>query len=238
MVFCWGWNIWGQVGDGTNLNTREVPTRVAGSLDFVGVSFGTVHTCGVTSDSLAYCWGNNDDGQLGDGTTTERTQPTLDIGVPGLVSVEAGNRYSCAIADGGLAYCWGRNDAGQLGDGTLVNRLTPDTVDGGHRFSSLSAGSHLSAHTCGVTVAGQVYCWGFNSHGQLGDGSTSHKIEPVLVNAPALQFALVSAAMRHTCAVTVDGRAYCWGQNSGGRLGDGTEVDRLVPVPVANPPIP
>jgi alpha-tubulin suppressor-like RCC1 family protein len=237
-VYCWGANQWGQVGDGTNLNTRPLPTRVSGSLSFTEVSFGVVHTCGLTSDSLAYCWGNNDEGQLGDGTTTNRTAPDLDVGVASLVSVVAGNRYSCAIADGGLAYCWGRNSVGQLGDGTLDNRLMPDTVNGGHRFSSLSAGSGLSAHTCGVTLAGAVYCWGSNSHGQLGDGSTTDRIEPVLVNTSSMQVMLVSAGMRHTCAVTVDGSAYCWGQNSDGRLGDGTSVDRSQPAQVAGPPIP
>ena len=197
-------------------------------LTFAAVSAGSSHTCGVTPDGTTYCWGDNTFGELGDGTTTNRTTAVRVLGGLTFASVSAGNLSTCGVTTGGAAYCWGWNGAGQLGDGTTTNRAVPVTVLGGLTFTTLTAGLN---HSCGVTTAGAAYCWGQNSHGQLGDGTTTGRNSPVAV-VGALVFAAVSAGGYHTCGLTTAHAAYCWGQNTGGQLGDGTTTDGTSPVPV------
>src|SRR2546422_16564 len=149
-------------------------------------------------------------------------------------AVTAGDAHTCGVTAAGAAYCWGDNSSGQLGDGTTMNRLSPVLVQPPARvsFAAVTAGA---AHTCGLTpVAGTAYCWGSNSVGQLGDGTTMNRLTPVLVQPPTgVSFAAVRAGTAHTCGLTpVAGTAYCWGANAGGQLGDGTMTDRLTPVSV------
>ena len=193
------------------------------------VSAGSSHVCGFTVGGNAYCWGFNADGQLGDGTTTDRLTPVLVFGGLSFASVSAGGSHSCGIRTGSDTYCWGRNFRGQLGDGTTTDQQTPVLVSGGLSFAALSA---ASAHTCAVTSGGDAYCWGSNVLGRLGDGTTTNRMTPVLVSG-GLSFAALSAGFGHTCGVTSDGDAYCWGDNSFAQLGDGTTTDRLTPVLVS-----
>jgi len=151
---------------------------VLAGLSFATVSAGVDHTCGVTTAGAAYCWGNNGYGQLGDGTTTDRTSPEAVQGGLGFASVRLGAFYSCGVTTAGAAYCWGDNSTGQLGDGTTTSRTSPVAVTGGLSFAAVSAGL---GHTCGVTTAGAAYCWGYNAFGQLGDGTTTDSHAPVHV---------------------------------------------------------
>ncbi len=192
------------------------------------------HTCAVTTSGAGYCWGRNDRGQLGDGTTTDRTRPVL-VALGSLEAVASGERHTCALTSAGRVYCWGDNGSGQLGDGTTTDRSVPTPVPG-LDFTSLTAGA---LHTCGITQDGTAYCWGLNVAGQLGTGSPSTTL-PVAVAPPAgettrLSFTALSAGRSHTCGITDGAAAYCWGANVSGQLGDGTTVNRSVPVAVAPP---
>ena len=155
------------------------PTQPA-ARPFAKMSAGGAGTCGVTAGGAAYCWGSNFSGQLGDGTTTDRSSPVLVTGGVSFAAVSAGpgGDFTCGVTSGGAVYCWGYNGNGELGDGTTTNRSSPVLVMGGVSFAAVSAGG---AHTCGVTAGGAVYCWGLNSSGQLGDGTTTDRSSPVLV---------------------------------------------------------
>jgi alpha-tubulin suppressor-like RCC1 family protein len=179
-LYCWGSNKNGQLGAGSLQPRSPVPWRVASFFGNGAVSAGASHTCAsisVAGTGGLHCWGLNDNGQLGDGTTTERSSPVLVSGGP-FSSVAAGSSHTCALTSGGAAYCWGANDKGQLGDGTTTMRTSPVPVSGGLKFVSLSAGG---GHTCGITVFG-TYCWGANGNGQLGNGATADSALPVKVS--------------------------------------------------------
>jgi alpha-tubulin suppressor-like RCC1 family protein len=228
-AYCWGENGNGRLGDGTETD-RTTPVAVSGGLGFASVSGGTFHTCGVTTADIAYCWGGNFDGQLGDGTETHRMTPVAVSGGLGFASVRAGNFHSCGVTTGDIAYCWGYNGNGQLGDGTTTDRMTPVAVSGGLEFASVSAAWGL--HSCGVSTAAAVYCWGHNADGQLGDGTITNRTTPALVSG-GLTFTSVTAGISHTCGFTNAGVAYCWGFNGNGRIGDGTTTDRTTPALVS-----
>ena len=211
----------------------DCATELAG-LVFASVSAGSDHTCGVTLTGAAYCWGSNTSGELGDGTLANRLSPVLVAGGLTFTAVTAGGGHTCGVTSTGAAYCWGWNGDGELGDGTVTNRLVPVRVAGSLNFAAVTPGFYFptgEGNTCGVTTAGAAYCWGLNSHGQLGDGTTTNRSSPVRVSG-GLTFTAVTAGGDHTCAVTAAGAAYCWGENDVGQVGDGTTADRLVPVRV------
>ena len=200
------------------------------TLAFHQVSGGGNHTCGVTTDNRAYCWGWGSSGQLGDGTTTTRFEPVAVASMLRFRQVSAGGQHTCGVTTDNRAYCWGAN-FGALGDGTTTPRLTPVLVMGGRLFRQVSAGE---SHTCGVSYPdNQAYCWGSNGQGNLGDGTTMDRLAPVAV-AGGRQFRQVSAGQAHTCGVTTSDRAFCWGSNEFGQLGDSSEARvRLTPSRVA-----
>jgi alpha-tubulin suppressor-like RCC1 family protein len=191
--WCWGANDRGQLDDGTTtgrttaVTITMLPCGPPGAVcAFETVSAGASHSCAEASGLLFltyawYCWGANDNGQLGDATTVDRSSPVIVGGgmqfAPGGVS--AGGQHTCGTTSAGVAYCWGLNKTGQIGDGTTTQRTSPVAVAGGLRFLSVSAGK--DSHTCGLTAPGDVYCWGANTHGQLGNGTTNGSTLPVRV---------------------------------------------------------
>jgi alpha-tubulin suppressor-like RCC1 family protein len=232
-TFCWGNNSAGQLGGGTSGGSRLIPTPIAGSLVFRQISAGTVHTCGVATNDRAYCWGANESGQLGDGTTTDRVMPRVVAGTRLFRQVEAGARHTCGVTTDNLAFCWGDNEYGQLGDGTTTRRLVPRAVAGGHQFKQVAAGSDFWSHTCGVTTDDRAFCWGSNSYGQLGDSTEVElRLKPRRV-AGRLRVRQVDAGGVHSCAVTTDGRAFCWGNGRGGAIGNGKQYLSFWPRAVA-----
>jgi alpha-tubulin suppressor-like RCC1 family protein len=218
------------------------PALATGStqaLAFRQLSAGVIHTCGVTTENRAYCWGYDGTGALGDGTTTTRTTPVAVAGTLRFRQVDAGQYHTCAVTTDYRAYCWGYNQFGALGDGTTATRLEPVAVAGGHQFRQVDAGQY---HTCGLTTENRVYCWGNSGAGQLGNGTNTGpetcdfgacSTRPVAVLG-TLAFRQISAGGNHTCGVTTDYRAYCWGDNFFGQIGDSsTVVRRLRPSRVA-----
>jgi alpha-tubulin suppressor-like RCC1 family protein len=207
-------------------------TTATTALAFYQVSAGWEHNCGVSTDNRAYCWGGNSTGELGDGTTDFRVKPVPVIGGLRFRQISSGYSSTCGVTTDYRAYCWGQNNAGQLGDGTSINRLTPVAVAGGRQYRRIETSGE---HTCGVTYPGnRAYCWGRNTRGEIGDGTWgNYRLLPVAVLG-GLRFRQISVGQVHTCAVTTEDRAFCWGSNRYGQLGDSTVVDRrLTPTRVA-----
>ena len=217
------------------------------------IAAGFMHTCAIVGDSVAggavQCWGANDTGQLGNGTTTSSSTPVAVQGLDsGVKAISAGGApvdrftaggHSCAVTTAGAVKCWGWNDEGQLGDGTTVNRLAPVNVTG------IAAGAQDVAagdkHTCALIgdVAGGtagVKCWGQNRYGQLGVGTTESYPTPVQVGGFTGGVNAIAAGGADTCAVTEEGGAKCWGRNAAGQLGNFTIGSQsLLPVNVIVP---
>jgi alpha-tubulin suppressor-like RCC1 family protein len=205
-------------------------SAVAATLSFTRVSVGGYHTCGLSSGGGIYCWGNNEYGQLGDGTHSHRTVPTLVSG-GGLVFVEvsAGANHTCGLTTQNRVYCWGNNEGGRLGDGTVLDRAVPTAVGGGRRFVGVRAGT---LHTCAVNQFNAGFCWGTARFGELGtDPTTQHTLPARVLGGHA--FRRVVAGGGFTCGVTTADKAYCWGYNLDAELGDGTYRNRSKPVPVS-----
>lgn len=230
-MYCWGDNVYAQVGDGTSEERwTAVPViGLGGSAQTAGA--GGSHTCASTATGAARCWAYNWHGQVGDGTDTDRDLPTPVVGLgSGVQSIATGMIHSCALAGGGVK-CWGANGFGQVGDGTDTQRLAPVQVSG--LASGVQAIATGGEHTCALTNGGGVKCWGANDYGQLGNNSTSGQYAPVDVSGLASGVVAISAGRFHTCAVTSGGAAKCWGANENGELGDGTNTERHVPVNVS-----
>jgi alpha-tubulin suppressor-like RCC1 family protein len=254
-ALCWGADWAGQIGNGVAPRALT-PEPVAGGLTFQSVAPGWLFTCGITTAGAAYCWGFNETSQLGVAAADEicawpdgadvpcSTDPVPVATATRFATVVAGSGHACALTPEGAAYCWGDNGRGQLGDGTTERSWTPTAVVGGLSFVSLTAGDR---HTCGVTVDGHAWCWGDNGLGALGTNATFENCggEPCatapVASGGTLQFAMVSASTgpgsSHTCGVTPDGHAYCWGRNDHGQLGAGYSGGiTFTPVPVAGQP--
>ncbi len=253
-AYCWGWNVFGQVGDGTTSFERLKPKLVVGGLRFRQISAGSYHTCGVTMDDRAYCWGGGD-AVLGNGTAGPSLRPVRVAGGLSFRQVSAGNSHTCGVTTANRAYCWGANLFGELGTGNTFDQpaLSPMAVVGNHRFQEVSVGVY---HSCGVTMTGQAYCWGGDQWGQIGDGAASGtcevpnllpcRVRPTLVTG-GHQWSQLDAGGGHgpgegssgpfaggrTCGVTIDHRAFCWGVGTLGQNGDGTRSLRSGPRAVA-----
>jgi alpha-tubulin suppressor-like RCC1 family protein len=226
-LWCWGNNQYGQVGDGTVWTIRLIPVQTIDmSRDVLDVSAGSDHTCAVKTDGSLWCWGRNDRGQLGDGTSVGKVIPKR-IFASGIKKVSAGYKHTCAIKNDSYSslWCWGENSSGQLGLGIIGGYYTiPQPVT--NNVIRVSAG----AHTCAVKSDGSIFCWGNNSYGQLGNGSFGNNI-----SSPSSDIYLdafynrltdiyhVSVGNSHTCAVDNSNQIWCWGNNDYGQLGIGKD---------------
>ncbi len=230
-VKCWGSNAYGLLGDGTTTN-RSTPVQVSGlTSGVVQITVGSTHSCALMVTGVVRCWGWNSAGQLGDGTTTNRSTPVQVSGLPsGVTQIAAGSSYSCALLATGSARCWGYNGTGGLGDGTTTDRLTPVQVSGlAATAAQLSAAT--SRFTCALLVGGDVKCWGWNPSGQLGDGTTTDRLTPVQVAGLTAGVQQISTGAFHSCVV-VASAVKCWGNNSRGQLGTGNLGHGFTPLQV------
>ena len=193
------------------------------------VAAGGRHSCGLDAGGSASCWGANDQGQLGDGTRTDHTEPAVVAGDLTFTQLSAGASHTCGVSRDGDVYCWGNNERGQLGDATTLERDTPVRVGASGPFKTVRAGF---SHSCALSRGGEISCWGSNVYGQLGGGAGLTSARPVDVSG-GLRFGALAVGWNHTCGITIGGDLYCWGSNSGGQLGDGTRDDRRVPTRVA-----
>jgi len=239
-AYCWGVNDQGRLGDGTT-DSRTSPVPVSGSTVFASLAAGASHTCGLDGDGHAWCWGNNAFGQLGDGTVTERHAPVAVAAPSGGTQLTfsvltAGWTHTCGLGTNGVAWCWGASTSGQLGSATISFANRPTRVAGVLLFRALSA---EALHTCGLTSDGSAWCWGLNGEGEVGDGTTNLANFPTAV-AGGFRFTTIGAGgidgpSSHTCAANATGSTRCWGDNSAGQLGDGTTTDRLTPALAGGP---
>ncbi|MEM7139928.1 MAG: hypothetical protein AAF548_02785 [Actinomycetota bacterium] len=228
-LFCWGANANGQLGDGTTTD-RAAPALVA--LDVAQASTGGRHTCAVYESGALYCWGRNDRGQLGLGDTSTRLAP-VQVGTDtDWQAVAAGFDFTCALKTDGSMHCFGANTFGQLGSGDTVDRSTPEEIVG-TSWSVLDAGY---GHVCATRADRTLFCWGDNTYGQLGDGTTTARTTPTLTGG-STPFIDIGTGDFHTCAVETGGptnELYCFGGNFFGQLGDGTTTNRSTPTLIAS----
>ena len=192
------------------------------------VSAGALHTVALKADGTVLAWGDNSQGQLGDGTTTQRTSPVAVSGLSDVVAVAAGHSHTVALKADGTVLAWGLNSDGELGNGTTTNRLSPMAVPGLTGVVALEAGGY---HTVALKADGTVRAWGDNQYGQLGDGTRANRLSPVVI--PGLNGVVaVTTGGSHTMALKANGTVLAWGYNIYGQLGDGTTTDRLSPAVV------
>jgi alpha-tubulin suppressor-like RCC1 family protein len=233
-VTCWGHNADGRLGNGTLLDS-SFPVGVSGLASGVtAVEVGNTHTCALMTEGGVKCWGRNDFGQLGNGTTTVSLAPVDVMGLgSGVRAISAGGGQTCALTAEGGVKCWGSNYAGQLGNGTTTDSTVPVEVSG--LTSGVVAITTGIYHTCALKSGGGVACWGALVVEQLDDGglSSTFAITPLPVPGLASGVASISAGGFQTCAVSRDDGALCWGDNRYGQLGNGSTSLSYAPVAVA-----
>jgi alpha-tubulin suppressor-like RCC1 family protein len=225
-------SVWRNYSQTTRMNLTELSEL--NELTLQTVSTGNFHTCALSSGNLAYCWGSNANGQLGNGTLNNQLSPKS-IDMTGVLNgltvskISSGRYHTCAIANG-AAYCWGYNNYGQLGDNSTTQRTSPVAVNvagvlSGKTITQIGAGDY---HSCALTSDNIMACWGNNANGQLGDSSTNTSYVPVAVNTSGVlsgkTISSISVGSFHTCVVA-DAQPYCWGYNANGQIGNGTTTN-------------
>ena len=231
-AYCWGKNSSGQLGNGTNTSSiTPVAVTLPAGVSVTQVTSGGDNTCAIDNNGRAYCWGYNYYLQLGDGTRTDRSTPVaipLPSGVTSFSQITTSGNNTCAIGNNRITYCWGWSPA-----------LQPPA--GVSRFTQITTGAWGNNYptTCGIGNDGNAYCWGYGSEGQLGNGTTNYITNnPVAITMPTGVSSFTQISLRHTnCGIGNNGKAYCWGNNTYGTLGDGTTTNRSTPVAVINLPV-
>jgi hypothetical protein len=226
---CWGRNDDGQLGVSTTISKFRPADVVGLTTGVTAIAASGKHSCALTTLGAVECWGQNDHGEVGDGTTTNpRKAPVAVSGLSsGVAAIALGAQHSCALLNDATVECWGLNSNGQLGNGSTNDSSTPVAVTGLTNVVAISAGG---SQTCAVTTSAALECWGGNASGQVGDGSQTNRTTPTVVPDPDPNILAVSAGTAHTCLqIVTSGDIKCWGGNSSGQLGDGTLTTLLGP---------
>jgi alpha-tubulin suppressor-like RCC1 family protein len=238
-IACWGNNYFGQLGNGMTTEIDGAPVEVSGITNATQITAGDYHTCALLANGHTDCWGYNEFGQLGNGTTTNTDTPVEVSGITNATQVAAGSSYTCALLSTDHIECWGENGGGELGNGTTTNTDTPVEVSGITNATQVATGG---GQTCALLSTGHLDCWGNDSHGQLGNGTTSNGYTPSIDTAVEVigitNGTQVNAGALHTCALLSTSHVQCWGGGGGGELGDGgTLPTEVIDIPVKTPEV-
>ncbi|NBO27291.1 MAG: RCC1 repeat-containing protein, partial [Actinobacteria bacterium] len=226
ILFAWGINSSGQLGDGTTVN-KSTPVQI-GNSSWIVVSAGFNNNAAIRSGGTLFTWGSNSAGELGDGTTNNKSSP-VQIGSDSWTMVSTNNGSSLAIRSDGLLFTWGNNSYGQLGDGTTVNKSSPVQI-GSSSWTAIKGGySSFAIRTDGI-----LFAWGRNNFGQLGDGTTVNKSQPVQIGSSSWAALSITAPSDTMGAIRSGGTLFTWGRNQYGQLGDGTTVNKSSPVQIGS----
>ncbi len=236
-ITCWGDNSSGELGSETTTGYRTEPVAVKQLSHATSAVAGGYHSCAVLVGGKVACWGDNTNGELGNGAIGEALTQVPVNGITGATQVAAGNYHSCAVLGVGTVQCWGDNSYGELGDGTVHGpgncegdpcSPVPVVVRGITTATQVTASDYQS---CALLAAGSIDCWGANAAGELGDGTTITRSTPVSVSniTAATQ---VAAGAYHACALLAAGSIDCWGNNYYGQLGNGTTANTSTPAAV------
>ncbi|MEE1057588.1 MAG: hypothetical protein UH239_10135 [Acutalibacteraceae bacterium] len=224
-LYMWGYNYCGQVGNGTTTDVY-IPTKILSNVRSASIS--TSSSCAITQNGDLYTWGENNLGQLGDGTNIDKYTPTKILSNVKVASMGCGT--SLAITENGDLYMWGYNNYGQVGNGTTTSVYTPTKILSNVKTANISSDSWYDRTSCSaITENGDLYMWGYNGDGQLGDGSNVDKYTPtkILSNVKTTSMGYYTSS-----AITENGDLYMWGYNSSGQLGDGTTVKKHTPTKI------
>jgi DNA-binding SARP family transcriptional activator len=220
-VVCWGRNDEGQLGNGSAQDalgaTAVVDRADSAHLQFASVSVGMSHACALTSAGDAYCWGQNDEDQLGLSGVPGSAAPMPAAGKIRFTQISSGVFHTCGIATTNLLYCWGWNNYGQLGNPDITSRAAEAVRVRSDLAFSVVSSNYL--HNCALTTDGSAYCWGSNVEGQVGTGDNVRSVAIPTLVTDARAFAKIVTGNNHTCALDVGGEALCWGYNAFGQLG-------------------
>lgn len=227
-VYCWGAGSYGQLGNGS-IGVRTVPTIIADSSSYSKIAVSSTsgaHACGILAATRELrCWGWNSDGQVGDGTTTNRSSPvTVDPGIQ-YADISVNHGSTCGVTTSGQLRCWGKNDYGQFGTGSTGTVSSPAPAGTGLGFKQVSVGYDF---VCGITASDTAACSGRNFYGNLGDSTNNNRTTFSNIMA-AGTFRQVATALGHACAINSSGSVYCWGDGANGQLGVGDTTGRLTP---------
>ncbi|MHB1314126.1 MAG: prepilin-type N-terminal cleavage/methylation domain-containing protein [Christensenellales bacterium] len=248
LAYCWGYDTYGQLGNNsTGITLVPVAVDASGVLSgktIKSIASGYEHSCAIASDDLAYCWGNNSNGQLGNNSNTTSLVPVAVFSSGALSGktikhIASGGYTTCAIASDDKAYCWGNGDYGQLGNNSVSESWVPVAVDtsgvlNGKTVKAMAVGWDYS---CTIASDDLAYCWGHDgSDGRLGDNSTTNRQVPVAVYTLGVLSGKttksISATDAHTCVIASDDKPYCWGLNNYGQLGNNLTSSSLEPAAV------
>ncbi|MBF0459632.1 MAG: fibronectin type III domain-containing protein [Nitrospirae bacterium] len=217
-VWGWGFNFYGQLGNGTNTYSYSTPVQVSSLTGVTAISAGFLHTAALKSDGTVWTWGWNNSGELGNGTTTASNTPVQVSSLTGVTAIAAGSYYTLALKSDGTVWAWGFNHYGQLGNGANTPSNKPVQVSSLTGVTAIAAGTY---HAIALKSDGTAWAWGFNHYGQLGNGANTPSNKPVQVSGLTGATA-IAAGLLHTVALKSDGTVLAWGSDANGALGNGS----------------
>lgn len=227
-VWAWGTNGFGNLGDGNTTTKSTVPVKVLNLTGVTDVASGSDHCLALKDDGTLWAWGNNADGELGNGATTLSRVPVQVSGLTGVIAFAAGEYHSLAVREDGTVWTWGKNNYGQLGNGTTTNSSVPIQMS---NLSNVIAVAGGKGHSAALKSDGTVWTWGWNNNGQLGNGTTANSTTPVQVTGLS-GVKMITCGYYNTYAIKNDGTVWAWGWGDAGRIGNGTQSGSKIPVQV------